>query len=572
MTAARPIAFIEQPFPRASEEMTLGQLVGNVLLEHGIEDLFCIPGDFTMQLSREFDRTSGLRLRTMSHEYGTTLAALGYAVARRVPGALCFTYGVGVLNATNAIAQAYVERVPLIVVSGGPGKREREAEIFLHHQITDHDAQYRIMREVTVHQARIQDPHVAAEQIRDALRVALEASRPVYVEIPRDLYLTKVRYVPRKPPAPPAPGRFSADAFSAARHAIELLREAARPVFVPGLELKRFRLEGPAQRIVDALGLPWVATPMSQGTLDPAHPNYRGVFAGPASPDLTTRTLVEECDLLFLVGEPNSDVNMGVAGNVPVGRLVHAYDGRVRVGRKLFAATTMEFVSALAEVAASQQAGSPRSLEAGEAPSSSERDVRDQPDSEPLTPFTVTQELDRYFAAEPDAVLIVDCGDSFFMSLSMCPADVLTSSLYMSMGIAVPGAIGYQLGSGKRPIVLVGDGAFHMTGLELMHAKRFGVSPIVIVLNNSRWTSLSTDESDHALIRQEHLEFSRFAHYINVKSFTARTGADLRRQLAEALELNEPILIDAVIDPSMRSYLCERFFHGIKQQQHLPKQ
>ena len=162
-----------------SPEVSLGDLVGRVLVESGIVDLFCIPGDFTMQLSRELLTTPGLALRTMSHEYGTTLAALGYAVGKGVPGAVCFTYGVGVLNATNAIAQAYVERVPLLVLSGSPGARERQAPIFLHHTILDHQTQYRIMKEITVHQVCVTDPHQALEQIREAVTLAIAQSRPV---------------------------------------------------------------------------------------------------------------------------------------------------------------------------------------------------------------------------------------------------------------------------------------------------------------------------------------------------------------------------------------------------------
>lgn len=562
---------LDKPVPDASQEMTLGQLVGRVLVEHGIADMFCIPGDFSMQLLRELRRTDGLKLRTMSHEYGTTLAALGYALGNRVPSAVCFTYGVGALNATNGIAQAYVERVPMIVFSGAPGKREREEDIFLHHTIVDHDSQHRVMCEVTVHQERISDAHLALEQIRNAISIAREKSRPVYVEIPRDLYLTKVRYAPKRKLALAEPGRFSEEALNAANHTLELLRGTKNPVLVPGLEIKRYDLSAEAKEIIEALGLPWVASPMSQGTIETTHPNYRGIFAGPASPTLSTRTLVEQCDLLLLVGEPNSDVNMGIAGNVPAGRLVHAYDGLVKVGRKTFSVTTTEFVCTLAGVARIGQSSLPDFLHEEIPFLTQQKHFEREPADAELSPFTIIHELNRHFAQHPETVLIADCGDSFFMSLGTFPKDVISSSLYMSMGIAVPGAIGYQIGSGCRPVVLVGDGAFHMTGLELMHAKRFETSPIIIVLNNRKWTSLSADESDKELTHQEHLEFSKMAHFLNVRSFTATTGTEFRQQLAAAYELDEPVLIDAQVDPSMRSYLCERFFDAIKEQRHLPK-
>lgn len=554
-----------------SRELSLGQMVGHALMEHGISDLFCIPGDFTMQLSRELLEVDGLTLRTMSHEYGTTLAALGYAVGKSVPGAVCFTYGVGALNATNAIAQAYVERIPLVVLSGAPGKREREAPVFLHHTVVDGDTQMRIMGEITAHQVRIGDPHSALAQLRTALATAVAQSRPVYIEIPRDLYTVPITYVPPRAIEPNSCGAYQGEALDAAHAALELIHCSRQPVLVPGLEVKRFGLAEWTVKIIDALGLPWVATPMSREAVSRRHPAYRGIYADSASPLQATRDLIADCDLLLLLGEPNADVNMGIATAIPDGRLIHCYDGHVRVGRRDFAVSTAGFVQALAETAQPRD-GLPLDLRregkpllfTGHQSSHGGREAE-------LTPDAMIEELNRHFAAHPDTMLVVDCGDAFFMSLGMSPRDVLTSSLYMSMGIAVPGGIGYQLGSGRRPLVLVGDGAFHMTGQELMHAQKFGASPIVIVLNNQCWASLSSDASDVLLTRQLPLRFEVLAQAYGIRATTAKTTAQLREQLTDALSVDEPVLIDAQVAPLQRSYLCERFFDAIKRQRHLPR-
>lgn len=558
----------------ASREMTLGQLVGHVLVESQIHDLFCIPGDFTMQLSREMLGTPGLTLRTMSHEYSTTLTALGYALGGQAPGAVCFTYGVGALNAINGIAQAYVERLPLVVISGSPGHKERQGSMFAHHTIVDHGTQLRLMQEITVHQACIDDPHQAQDQLREAIAIALHESRPVYVEIPRDLFLHKVRHTPRRTPLERQPALFDQHALSAAEQALKLLDQAQQPVLVPGLDVKRGHLGVEALALSEALGLPWVETPMSRGGLPTAHANYRGIYAGPASPSRLTQTLVDGCDVLMLLGEPNSDVNMGIASQIASGRLIHANDGVVMVGRQRYELSTEAFLRALLGLAASARRHG-KAL----APLEAEQTAFIRPaapeqlfaSDSPLTPYEIIDELNRVFSALPDLDLIVDCGDAFFMSLGMFPRDVLASSLYMSMGLAVPGAIGYQLASGKRPLVLVGDGAFHMTGNELMHAARFGTSPIVVILNNRRWTSLSGKPQDRPLTEQPDLEFIDMARFHKVQGFTAHTSEQLREQLAEALAMDRPVLIDARVAPDTRSYLCERFFDAVQKQQHLPK-
>ncbi|WP_095149063.1 thiamine pyrophosphate-dependent enzyme [Pseudomonas sp. Irchel s3a18] len=558
----------------STREMTLGQLVGHVLVESDISDLFCIPGDFTMQLSREMLGTPGLALRTMSHEYSTTLTALGYALGKEAPGAVCFTYGVGALNAINGIAQAYVERLPLLVISGSPGHKERQGSMFAHHTIVDHGTQLRLMKEITVHQACIEDPHQAQEQLREAIVIAMRHSRPVYVEIPRDLFLHKVRHTPRRAQLKREPMLFDHVALSAAEKALRLIEQARQPVLVPGLDVKRGRLGSEALALCEALGLPWVETPMSRGGLQVDHANYRGIYAGPASPSRLTQALVDDCDVLILLGEPNSDVNMGIASQIAGGRLIHANDGLVMVGRQRFDLSTEAFLRALVGLAgnSSRHGQLLAPLDGQETafirPPLPERLLASDT---ALTPYEIIDELNRVFADNAELDLIVDCGDAFFMSLGMFPRDVLASSLYMSMGLAVPGAIGYQLATGKRPIVLVGDGAFHMTGNELMHAARFGTSPIIVILNNRRWTSLSGKPQDRALTEQPDLEFVNIARFHKVQGFTAHTSEQLRGQLAEAMAMDRPILIDARIAPDTRSYLCERFFDAVQKQQHLPK-
>ncbi|WP_261527593.1 thiamine pyrophosphate-binding protein [Burkholderia multivorans] len=556
----------------ADEGASVGRIVGRELVDAGIRDMFCIPGDFTMQLSREWLAVSGLSLRTLSHEYGVMLAAIGNALAAGRPAAACFTYGVGLMNAANGIAQAYVERVPVVVISGAPGTHERGDHVFPHHTIVDHGTQSRVMRELTVHQEIVTDPRDAAVQVARAVAVARDASRPVYVEVPRDLYSVEVPYRPAHREAVRTAGGTPAEraaARAAARAALALSGAARAPVFVPGLEIKRFGLVGEVRALVERLALDWVASPMSRQVLDPTVSGYRGVYAGPASPSAGTRECVETSDCLWVIGEPNSDVNMGVAGRVPADALIHAHDGRVSVAGERFAVGTAAFVDALIESVVVDGAAPVRTPRPASAVAQQGDPAPACARAAPLTPDAFVAAMRGYFERDPSRVLVADCGDAFFMSLGMEPHDVLTSSLYMSMGIGVPGAIGWQLGGAGRPVVLVGDGAFQMTGLELMHARRFGASPIVIVLNNRRWTSLSSHPDDAPLTTLPATDFMHMAAYLGVQGSRADTVADLERLLAWADTLDEPVLIDARFAPDARSTLCERFFGAVSAQYHL---
>lgn len=545
-----------------SMQPTFSILLGQLLLRHGINDLFCIPGDFTMPLIRELNRVQGLSLRMMSHENGTTLAAIGYALSKHVPSAVCFTYGVGILNAVNAIAQAYVEHVPMIIFSGYPGTKERQADIFLHHTVVDDKSQYRIMREVTVHQVQITSTKNALEKIQNAIFIAKNKSRPVYVEIARDIYLDSKCSLPNF--KPPKLSSISNEAKQAAKLTLKLLNKSKNPVLVPGLEIKRFNYWPKINTIIKALNLIWVSSPISNEPALASCPKFRGVYAGPASPKRNTCQLVEQSDLIMLIGEPNSDVNMGIATHKAPEQLIRVYDGDIKIGNTQLFASTLDYIDALTELCDIENCESSKEL----AINSSQTFLAETSD-EKLSPYSLIQELQYHYKKYPDMPLIVDCGDSFFMSLDIAAKDILSSTLYMSMGIAVPGSIGYQLGNNVRPIVLVGDGAFQMTGMELIHARKFKVSPIIIVLNNKKWISLSVDEADDNITQQEDLDFSRFAHFLNIKAFTATTNREFRQQLIKALHINEPVLIDAQIESNKRSYLCERFFDAIKTQYHL---
>ena len=146
--------------------MNLAEQLLHALKIRGATEVFGIPGDFALPLFREIERSRVLPLITLSHEPAVGFAADAASRMRGGLGVAAVTYGAGALNLTNAVAGAYAERVPLVVLSGAPAAHEAASGYLLHHQVKSLDSQWRLFRELTVDQARLDDGRSAPQQMR----------------------------------------------------------------------------------------------------------------------------------------------------------------------------------------------------------------------------------------------------------------------------------------------------------------------------------------------------------------------------------------------------------------------
>ena len=288
--------------------MKLVDALIQALAAHGVRQVFGIPGDFALPLFQALDDSKQLPLFMLSHEPGVGFAADAAARIASAPSAAFVTYGAGALNMLNAVASAYAEQVPVVVVSGAPGIHEGRGMLKLHHQVKTLDSQMIIYREVTCDQARLDDPRRAPEDIARVLSSCVTQSRPVYFEFPRDLVDAPCEAVP----VLPVPVT-SADAISdCVDEVLERIGRARSPVMMLGVEVRRFRLEVPVAELACKLGIPVVTSFMGHGLL-PAHDSpLVGAYLGTAGDPGITR-LVEDSDCLLLLGVTPCDTNFGVS-------------------------------------------------------------------------------------------------------------------------------------------------------------------------------------------------------------------------------------------------------------------
>lgn len=457
--------------------MKIGDYLIGAVRAAGVRHVFGIQGDYVLAFYARLC-ASDLTVVNTCDEPGAGFAADAYA---RVSGfgAVCVTYGVGGLKLANTTAQAFAERSPVLVISGAPGVSERRGDPLLHHKVRSFDTQLKVFREMTVAQAVLDNPDTAASEIERVLAAVKKHKRPGYLELPRDMVLAET--VPTGAPPAEQPATDPAALAEALAEVMGMLAAARRPLVVVGLEVHRFGLEQSVLNLLERTGFPFVTGVMGKSVLPETHPGFVGVYAGAMSPP-EVRDAVEEADCVLAVGPLVTDLATGMfTQRLDPGRTVavgqewiwvrhHAYLG---IGIQAFLESVTQAwpeTRPAASLVARGQEPEPFVPEAGRRVAIAR-----------LIPCLQT-------FLDHRTTVIAEPGDALFSALDLRVhemSEFLSPAYYASLGFAVPAAIGVQLADpGRRPLVLVGDGAFQMSGTELSTALRYGLSPIVVILNN----------------------------------------------------------------------------------------
>jgi indolepyruvate decarboxylase len=163
----------------------------------------------------------------------------------------------------------------------------------------------------------------------------------------------------------------------------------------------------------------------------------------------------------------------------------------------------------------------------------------------------ILRAVNEFLAEHKGHLVVAESGDMLFGGLDIrvpSRGTYLAQGFYASMGFAVPAAIGAQLGSGLRPIVLCGDGAFQMTGQEISHAPHFGTNPIVLVINNGGWGIFRPVAERRELLDIPPWPYANLAREWGGAGFQARTPAELREALENAHRVETFSLIDVRVE------------------------
>ena len=476
---ARAAAF--GAFPPA---MPLGQFLFEYLHRCGVRHSFGIPGDFALPTFAWLEE-SKIKNVTMTHEPSAGFAADAYARVNGL-GLVCVTYCVGGLNVLNAIAGAYAEKSPVVVVSGAPGRKDREKDPLLHHKVKTFETQRRVYDEVTVASTVLLDEQQAASEIVRCVQACLRHKRPVYIEVPHDMVDREIRTAVAAP-APPA--KSDPHTLAAALdETFALIRAAKKPVILAGVELARYRMAHLVVEMAERMNIPIATDLLSKSAVPENHPLYLGVYGGAMSSDEHVREYVESADLVLMLGTFITDMSMGFyTAKLDRKRTVLATSERVNVQYHRYESVEFrDFLDSLSTATIKHKQFRHPNPHAVPAP------LRKREQSDPLTAVDVFRILSLHL--DENCCVVADVGDAIFGAVgirSARQAQFIAPAYYMSMGFAVPASIGVATARPTlRPYVLVGDGAFQMTGTEISTAVRLGLNPIILVLNNDGYGTM----------------------------------------------------------------------------------
>lgn len=534
--------------------MNLTESLLHALKAHGARQIFGIPGDFALPYFRIIEESKILPLYTLSHEPGVGFAADASARINCGLGVAAVTYGAGALNMINAVAAAFAEKSPLVVLSGGPGKGESRSGLLLHHQAKTLDSQFQIFKEITCDQVRLDDAERAPADIARVLASCLRKSEPVYIEIPRDMVA-----VPCRPVLPEVALPVDQDALNACVDEIlERLAQARSPVLMAGVEVRRYGLEDKVAVLSRRLGIPVVTSFMGRGLLADQDAPLLGTYMGVAGfPEVTQ--LVESSDGLFLLGEIICDTNFAVSETrIDMRKTIQALDGRVSIGYHTYSQLPLAAVvdRLLLCLGTEEKVFS----------------VKRQAfaygmvaDSATITPADIATAVNDLMAEHGKMPIASDMGDCLFTAMEIEHTALVAPGYYATMGFGVPAGLGLQAATGQRPLILVGDGAFQMTGWELGNCKRYGWDPIVLVFNNASWEMLRTFQPESTFNDLGHWGFAEMASGLGGDGIRVGTRAELKAALDRAMVTRGRFqLIEVTIPRGVLSATLVRFVAGVK--------
>ncbi len=468
---------------------TVGSYLGKRLQELGLKAYFAIPGDYNLTLLDELLTVPALKMINCCNELNAGYAADGYARVKGV-AALVVTYSVGGLSALNAVAGAYAENLPLIVISGGPNTNSVQDAEILHHTLATEN--YHFVRamysHVTAQSIFIHRPSDAPMQIDTAIALALDKKKPVYIEIACNIAAEAVS----EPTKRALNAKRLSDTSSlkaAVEDAVARFNAATKPVIVVGSQSRSCEATQQIEAFSTASGYAMAVMPDAKGFVSEQHPNYIGMYWGPVS-SAGCGAIVESSDLYFFVGPNFNDyTTVGHICNLQPHKQIVIGKGQVSVAGNVYTNVYMgDFLAGLKKSCQFNDA----SLKAYQRIVGSTTIEKHPTDLQlPVTTQFLFEQIQTLLSNK--TAILAETGDSWFNALQLklpeaCQFEIQLQ--YGSIGWSVGALLGMQAAYGdeKRVIACIGDGSFQMTAQEISTLIRYNYHPIIFLMNNASYT------------------------------------------------------------------------------------
>ena len=472
---------------------TVADYVMDRLADLGIAHVFGVPGDYSFPIDNAIEVNDRLCWVLCSNELNAAYSADGYA---RIKGAaiLTTTYNVGESSALCGVLGAKAERLPVFHVVGAPSTRLARTRRPVHHSFGDGELeQFRLLSALSACASAFLTPQNTIAEMERVIREALSKRQPAYIQIPEDYAMMPVVGEPiRGVPLERAP-TFSSDSYeleAAIKAILARLAQAKSPVILAAYTIARHGLRRELEAFLAASGIPFVVSSMEKGLISESTPLFAGVYSGDYPPESAgVKALVEEADLVLnLGGMLLSDFAAGYGDRIQATRMLTVWPDHVELnglgeagGRGPATFGPVHFKDVLVELSKKTPKFAP----------TFERPTAKPPfgaANERVTNASIYSRIQKFLKRED--ILVVapgTCAASGALPTVLLPdgVDFHSQILWACVGWAVPAGFGAALAAPSRRVILVdGDGGHQFSANQIGTMGRYGVNPIILVLNN----------------------------------------------------------------------------------------
>jgi acetolactate synthase I/II/III large subunit len=555
-----------------TERRTAAHLLVDCLAAEGCEYVFSVPGEETMDILDALSDHASVRHVTTRHEQGAAFMADVYGRLTGRAAVAMATLGPGATNLITGIADAFLDRAPMVAITGQASSDKLHKEA---HQVVDIVG---MLAPVTKWNTSVQRIGAIPEIVRKAFRTAtLEKPGPTHIELPENLAAMAVE--PEAAPLIPGRTYFPEPTDEAIAHAADLIAASERPIILAGNGVLRRRASAELRALARGLHVPVAVTFMGKGAIDDrSHLSLMAV-------GLQARDHVlsgfDRADLVICVGYDL--VEYAPAGWNPDGRkrIVHIdtqpaeVDAQYRPEVELIG----DIDGSLSRLLTAVQPRGISGRDAGERHQARETlvhaDLRnallaDLESGAANTGFPITPQraiADLREALGPDDIVVSDVGAHKIWVARLYkayePNTVIISNGFAAMGISLPGAIAAKLVNPERKVVaLCGDGGFLMNSQELETAKRIGANITVVIWRDDGYGLIDWKQRNEFGrpfgVEFGNPDFVAYAASFGIAGFRPESAADLLPTLHQALDVDGPALVEVPIDYRENLRLTER--------------
>ncbi|MEW6739195.1 MAG: thiamine pyrophosphate-binding protein [Nitrospirota bacterium] len=547
--------------------MTAAEIIVKCLENHGVEYIFGIPGGALEPLNNALYK-SKIKVIVTKHEEGAAFMADGYARLSGKLGVCCGTAGPGSTNLTTGIASSYADSIPVLALTGQVATSvfgKSAAQEFAGESVSIVD----MFKKITKHSDIVINEKRVQEMVSKALRVALTGrTGPVHLNLPNDVMKREVdeidiySYIKRTMV-------FDRDGV---KQSAKFLLSAKRPVIVAGWGMVLSRADGELLELAEMMNIPVATSPKAKGIVSELHPLSLGVLGFAGSPVAKEYIIKNDVDVMLAIGtsfnelvtsgwdkrllpdkaliqidiDPdeigkNYPVGVGIVGDAKVVLRELIYEIKRQFGKKKTVGADrlsevkkikMKFISANKEKSAkSNKIYKPQRL------------IKDLMDSLPK-----------------DTIYFSDIGNSMAWTIH-CIKSINPYSFYVplgfaSMGYAVCASIGAKLAMPDRPIIVIaGDGAFLMNGMEVSTAVNYNIPVIWVIMNNSLLGTVyhgrrlaSLPEGIPSRFKQ--VDFVKIAEGLGASGIRITKPGEINKKfMDDIISSGKPTVLDVIIDP-----------------------